>query len=108
MAKRQTYDRYGTFLINGQQTVVPYITLPSKTTDKRYIYKVDQSRLDKISQQFYGSPTFGWLILMVNPQYGGQEWNIPDGAILTIPFPLISSLQDYKSQLDLHFFYYGR
>jgi hypothetical protein len=108
MAKRQTYDRYGTFLINGQQTVVPYITLPSKTTDKRYIYKVDQSRLDKISQQFYGSPTFGWLILMANPQYGGQEWNIPDGAILTIPFPLISSLQDYKSQLDLHFFYYGR
>lgn len=108
MAKRQTYDRYGTFLINGQQTVVPYIILPSKTTDKRYIYKVDQSRLDKISQQFYGSPTFGWLILMANPQYGGQEWNIPDGAILTIPFPLISSLQDYKSQLDLHFFYYGR
>ena len=108
MAKRQTYDRYGTFLINGQQTVVPYITLPSKTTDKRYIYKVDQSRLDKISQQFYGSPTFGLLILMDNPQYVVQEWNIPDGAILTIPFPLISSLQDYKSQLDLHFFYYGR
>lgn len=108
MAKRQTYDRYGTFLINGEQTVVPYITLPSKTTDKRYIYKMEQSRLDKISQQFYGSPTFGWLILMANPQYGGQEWNIPDGAILTIPFPLISSLQDYKSQLDLHFFYYGR
>jgi len=108
MAKRQTYDRYGTFLINGEQTVVPYITLPTKTTDKRYIYKIEQSRLDKISQQFYGSPTFGWLILMGNPQYGGQEWNIPDGAILTIPFPLISSLQDYKSQLDLHFFYYGR
>jgi len=108
MARRQTYDRYGTFLINGEQTVVPYINLPSKTTDKRYIYKIEQSRLDKISQQFYGSPTFGWLILIANPQYGGQEWNIPDGAILTIPFPLISSLQDYKSQLDLHFFYYGR
>jgi hypothetical protein len=108
MARRQTYDRYGTFLINGEQTVVPYINLPSKTTDKRYIYKIEQSRLDKISQQFYGSPTFGWLILVANPQYGGQEWNIPDGAILTIPFPLISSLQDYKSQLDLHFFYYGR
>ena len=108
MAKRQTYDRYGTFLINGVQTVVPYIELPSKTTDKRYIYKMEQSRLDKISQQFYGSPTFGWLILLANPQFGGQEWNIPDGAMLTIPFPLISSLQDYKSQLDLHFFYYGR
>lgn len=108
MASRQTYSRYNTFLVNGNQTVLPYITIPSKTTDKRYIYRVAQSRLDKISQQFYGSPTFGWLIMMANPSFGGQEWNIPDGSVLTIPFPLINSLQDYKSELDLHFFYYGR
>jgi hypothetical protein len=105
---RQSYNRYSDFIIDGQQTVVPYITLPSKSTDKRYIYKVGQSRMDKISQQYYGSPTFGWLILMGNPLYGGQEWNIPDGTILTIPFPLVASLQDYKNQLDNHFFYYGR
>lgn len=105
---RQTYNRYDTFLINGQQTIVPYITLPSKTTDKRHIYKVSQSRMDKISQQYYGSPTFGWLIMMANPIFGGEEWNIPDGSILTIPFPLIASLQDYKNELNNHFFYYGR
>jgi hypothetical protein len=46
--------------------------------------------------------------MMGNPIYGGQEWNIPDGTILTIPFPLVASLQDYKNQLDNHFFYYGR
>ena len=104
----QYYNRYQNFLINGEQTIVPYVTLALKPTDRRYIYREGRSRLDRISQEFYGSPYFGWLILMANPQYGGQEWNIPDGAILTIPFPLISSLQDYKSQLDLHFFYYGR
>jgi hypothetical protein len=27
---------------------------------------------------------------------------------LTIPFPLIASLQDYNNQLDNHFLYYGR
>jgi hypothetical protein len=27
---------------------------------------------------------------------------------LTIPFPLLTSLQDYKIVLDEHFFYYGR
>ena len=108
MASRQTYDRYSTFIVNGNQTVLPYVDIPSKTTDKRYIYRVGQSRLDKVSQQFYGSPTFGWLIMMANPTFGGQEWNIPDGTVLTIPFPLINSLQDYKSELDLHFFYYGR
>jgi hypothetical protein len=105
---RQTYNRYTDFIINGQQTVVPYINLPSKTTDKRFIYKVGQSRLDKVSQQYYDTPVFGWLILVANSTYGGQEWNIPDGAILTIPFPLVASLQDYKNELENHFFYYGR
>jgi len=105
---KQYYNRYNNFVINGEQTVVPYINLPSKTTDKRYIYKVGQSRLDKISQQYYDSPTFGWLIMLANPIYGGQEWQIPDGSILTIPFPLVASLQDYNNELNNHFFYYGR
>jgi hypothetical protein len=105
---RQYYNRYNGFVINGEQTVVPYINLPSKTTDKKYIYRINQSRLDKISQQYYGAPYFGWLILVANPTYGGLEWNISDGTILTIPFPLVASLQDYKNTLDNHFYYYGR
>lgn len=105
---RQYYNRYSDFNINGNQTVVPYITLPSKTSDKNYIYKVGRSRLDKVSQQYYGTPYFGWLILLANPIAGGQEWNISDGTVLTIPFPLVASLQDYKNALNTHFFYYGR
>jgi len=108
MGSRDTYNRYSDFITNGKQTVVPYVDLPAKSTDKKYIYKIGQSRLDKVSQQYYGSGTFGWLILMANPIFGGQEWNITDGSILTIPFPLVASLQDYKNQLDNHFFYYGR
>ena len=108
MRAKQYYNRYNDFVINGEQTVVPYVPVPIKSTDKRYIYKVGQSRLDKISQQYYGTPYFGWLILMANPIYGGLEWNILDGSILTIPFPLVASLQDYKNALDNHFFYYGR
>jgi hypothetical protein len=102
------YGRYDQFLIEGQQTTVPYITLPQKVSDKVYIYRIGISRLDKISQEYYGSPTFGWLIMMANPSFGGEEWNIPDGSVLTIPFPLIASLQDYKNQLENQFFYYGR
>ncbi len=104
----QYYNRYSQFLVNGQQEVVPYISLPSKATDKNYIYRTGQSRLDKISTQYYNSPFFGWLILQANPQYSGSEWSIPDGAILTIPFPLLTSLQDYNNELNNHFFYYGR
>ena len=105
---RQNYNRYKDFVIDGQQTIVPYINLQSKSTDKRYIYKVGQSRMDKVSQQYYGSPLFGWLILQANPQYTGDEFSIPDGAVLTIPFPLVASLQDYKNSLDNYYFYYGR
>jgi hypothetical protein len=104
----QYYNRYGTFLQNGEQTVVPYVNLPSKVSDKKYIYRVGLSRLDKISQQYYGTPFFGWLILQSNPRYTGFESNIPDGAVLTIPFPLLTSLEEYKSALDNHFLYYGR
>ena len=76
--------------------------------DKNYIYKVAQSRLDKISQQYYNSPYFGWLIMVANPEFGTEEWDIPDGSLVVIPFPLISSLQDYKGAVDNHFLYYGR
>jgi hypothetical protein len=102
------FNRYNTFLINGRQTVVPYVKIPAKTSDKNYIYIQNVSRLDKISQELYGSPLFGWLIMAANPQYGGLEWNIPDRALLVVPFPLIASIQDYEAELSNHFFYYGR
>jgi hypothetical protein len=102
------FNRYQNFLINGQQTVVPYVKVPIKTTDKKFIYKVGMSRLDKVSQQFYDSPFFGWLILASNPEFGGNEFSIPDGSVLTIPFPLLASLQDYNNALQTQFYYYGR
>ena len=45
---------------------------------------------------------------MANPQFTGYEFAIPDGAVLTIPFPLVASLQDYKNVINNQFFYYGR
>lgn len=104
----QYYNRYSNFLVNGEQTVVPYLNLQPKGSDKKYIYRVAQSRLDKISEQYYGSPFFGWLILQANPAFSGSEFEIPDGTVLTIPYPLVTSLQEYKSALDNYRFYYGK
>ena len=102
------YNRYKDFLINGQQTVVPFLSIPSRVTDQQYLYRSGRSRLDKISFEKYGAPYFGWLIMMANPQFSSNEFNIPDGTVLTIPFPLLASLQDYKSALETQFYYYGR
>jgi len=102
------YNRYSDFNINGENLVVPFIKLPSLPTDKKTIYKVNSSRLDKISQQYYESPYFGWLILQANPQVGGLEWNIKDGQVLIVPYPLVASLQNYKQAVDDYFFFYGK
>jgi hypothetical protein len=93
----QYYNRYQNFILNGTQRNIPYVKLPPKSTDKVQIYRVGITRLDKVSQTFYGTPYFGWLILQANPEYGGSEI-----------FPLTSSLLDYKSALDNYSFYYGK
>jgi hypothetical protein len=102
------FNRYNNLIVNGEQIVIPYVSLPAKSTDKVYIYREGVSRLDKVSQSYYDSPYFGWLILLANGQYGGSEINIPNNATLKIPFPLTTSLLDYKSALDNYFYYYGK
>lgn len=104
----QYYNRYTPFQINGETSVVPYVPITPKPSDKVYVYKVGRSRLDMVSQEYYGTPFFGWLILQANPQFGGLENNIIDGSFLNIPYPLITSLQDYKLAVDNYFYYYGR
>jgi len=102
------YNRYTDFNINGENLTIPFLKLPSKSTDKKVIYKVNQSRLDRLSDLFYGSPYFGWLILQANPSVGGLEWNIKDGQVLIVPYPLVTSLQNYKQAADDYFFFYGK
>jgi hypothetical protein len=102
------YNRYKDFIINGQQTVVPFLSIPGRVTDQQYLYRQGRTRLDKVSFERYGTPYFGWLILAANSLYGGLEQNIPDGTILIIPYPLTAALQDYKAALETHIFYYGR
>jgi hypothetical protein len=104
---RDYFDRYQYFEQDGNFRIVPGIELPIKSSDKYIIYKNGKTRLDIVSQENYGSPTFGWLILLANPSVGGIEFNIPDNYILRVPFPLTSTLQDYKRGVDLYNLYYG-
>jgi hypothetical protein len=104
---REYFDRYQFFIEEGNFKIVPGIEMPIKGTDKYLNYKKGKTRLDKVSQDFYGTPVFGWLILQANPQVGSIEFEIPDNTILRIPFPLTSSLQDYKRGVELYNLYYG-
>lgn len=93
------FDRYGDFKIGGQFSFIPFIKLTKKPSDLKISWKKNK-RLDKISNDNYGAPFYSWLILLANPEYGGLEFDIPEGAILRIPFPLMESLQDYQNKID--------
>jgi len=104
---RDYFDRYQFFINDGKFRIVPGIEMPIKGTDKYVQYKKGRDRLDKISQEYYGSPTFGWIIMTANPTAGLLEFDVPDNFFLRIPYPLISSLQDYKRGVELYNLYYG-
>ena len=97
------YDRYSNFRENGTVSFPPFVKLPKKNTDLTITYTKGKTRLDKESYYYYGDPNYGWLILMANPSYGGLEFNIPDGASLTIPYPLSSTLAQYQSAIETYF-----
>jgi hypothetical protein len=103
----QYFDRYQYFVEDGKFKIIPGLEIPIKSTDKYLQYKHAKDRFDKLSQEYYNSPLFGWLILQANPLFGGIEFLIPDNFLIRIPFPLVPSLQDYKKAVDLYKLYYG-
>jgi hypothetical protein len=104
---REYFDRYQFFEKDGSFRIVPGIEIPIKGSDRYITYKKGRTRLDKISQDYYSTPVFGWLILQANPLLGSVEFEIPDNSTLRIPFPLVSTLQDYKRNVELYSLYYG-
>lgn len=105
---RQHYDRYELFEKDGSFNVVPGIEIPFKGTDKYVQMKRGKDRFDKLSQEYYGSPLYGWLIQLSNPSVSSVEFEIPDNTFIRIPYPLISTLQDYKRGVELYRLYYGQ
>lgn len=103
----QYYNRYRKFTFNGEVIpILPFIVLPIKTSDKSKIWNIND-RLDKISYEYYGHPYGGWLIMLVNSEYGSDEFDIPENSLIRIPFPYRESLQQYIEQIDFYNNKYG-
>lgn len=97
-----SYDRYTRFRVNGSIKIIPGITIDPKSTDYFETYTLGLSRLDIISSEYYGDPNYDWLIMLANPEYGSLEYNIPDGSVLRIPYPLSTTLENYNNKIDLY------
>jgi hypothetical protein len=101
------FDRYEQFKDNGQMKPIPGIKIPEAGSDKTVVYKLNDTRLDKLSQDYYNNPYHGFLIQIANPKYGGLEFDIPDRAVLRIPFPFESALERYNNEIKKHKALYG-
>jgi len=77
---------------------MPFVKLPTNPSDKFEYWNSMTSRLDKISQKYYGNPFYDYLILYGNNIYL-NEFDIPDGALIRIPFPLVKAKADYDAAL---------
>lgn len=96
------YDRYATLKnTDGTTDRMPFVKIPKNASDKYENWNPDTSRLDRISQKYYGNPFYDFLILYANAIYT-NEFDIPDGALIRIPFPLVKAKADYDAALQLY------
>ena len=94
-----TYDRYSMFEEDGEFKIVPFGKIEQKSSDLFETYKKNESRLDLISYKYYDNPNYGWLIMQANPEFGSMEYEIPDGSVLRIPYPLAASIKSYEDSI---------
>lgn len=100
------FDRYGAFRVDGKMTTIPFIKLDEKPTDE-VVQVLEDTRFDKLSQKYYGNGKHGFLILQANPSYGGLEFDIPKGVNIRIPFPLDTTIMEYRRKVIRHIELYG-
>jgi hypothetical protein len=98
---QKDYNRYAILTNNnGTTDQMPFVNLPINLSDKYEDWNTEFSRLDKLSQKYYGSPFYDFLILYANGYM--CEFDIPDGQLIRIPFPLSKVKADYESALTLY------
>ena len=96
----QDYRRYEILKNdNGTTDAMPFVNLATNSSDKFEYWNTEFSRLDKLAQKYYWNPFYDFLILYGNKIYL-NEFDIPDGALIRIPFPFQKAKADYDAALQ--------
>jgi hypothetical protein len=99
---RIDYDRYEILKNNdGTINMMPFIKITERPSDLTETWVFGSSRLDKLATKYYNNPFYDFFILMANPQYVDQ-FDIPDGTLIRIPFPIESVKLEYEEKLRLN------
>jgi len=63
-----SYNRYAILKnTDGTTDSMPFVKLPTNSSDKFEYWNTGFNRLDKLSQKYYGNPFYDFLILFANP-----------------------------------------
>lgn len=96
---RADYNRYEIFRNeDGTTDQIPFVKLPENPTDKYEKFRLGFTRFDKLAAKYYGNEFFDFLITFANPQYISQ-FDIEDGELIRIPFPLEKARTDWEGIL---------
>lgn len=77
-------------------TRAKYPNIPFTENDI-YVYTTIGDRLDNLSQQYYGSPEYYWIISTANPELGFDSLYLPEGEQIRIPGNLSNILLSFKN-----------
>lgn len=94
-----TYNPNNDFSKNNKLGIVPSVQIPFSPTDKYQIWNQGMT-LDTLSSIYYGSSIYGKYIMMANREYGINEFEIPFGVQIRIPYPLPNVDRLYYEQIQ--------
>ena len=92
------YNRYSKIKnLAKEKSTFPPVDIRTRTSDL-FITLTRGNRFDLISQDVYEHPDYWWVILLANSQYA-NEFEIPLGEVIRVPYPLNDVLDEIDSQL---------
>lgn len=80
--------------------VFPFIKISNSPLDKyeTYILGDVSTRFDVLADKYYSDSSLSKIILLANPEYK-NEWSIPDGSTIRIPFPKQRVLNEIEDKI---------
>ena len=96
----QYYDRYESFRTDGEIKKIPLIKIDTESTDLYINFNKSKMRLDTLSYKYYGDANYGWLLMLANPHLGSMEYEIKDGVLFRIPYPLQTAILRYEKSVE--------
>jgi rRNA maturation protein Nop10 len=93
-------NRYRQLATKGEPITPPFIPIPLSPEDKYEEFRgTTATMIDALSEKWYDSSAFSWVIMYANPQYM-NEADPEVGDIIRIPYPLETAIEAYENGLN--------